>query len=183
MGMTDGYKNESGFGPGMKELTVLSVKFVQAKNTGTDGFEITYCVGNSLDHPVRKTLWQSKLFNRFITSWLVGLELNPLDLEKAVKDGRGDQFLLERFPGRHGIFMFAETENINEKTGRPYLEPKSKAEVDFDEWIKEQNGGAKPNQGMSDLPMGNQFSGNEPPVDSYQGMATSKPEQSDDIPW
>ena len=139
MGMTDGYKNESGFGPGPKELTVLSVKFVKSQNTGTDGFEITYCVGSSYDHPVRKTLWYSKkLFNRFLTSWMIGLELNPFDLEQASKEGRGDEFLLAKFPGRHGVFQFVETDNVNEKTGRKYLEPKSKAEIDFDIWIKEQ---------------------------------------------
>ena len=170
MGMTDGYKNESGFGPGPKELTVLSVKFVVSQSKGTEGFEITYCVGNATDHPVRKTLWQSKMFNRFLTSWMVGLEMNTLDLENAVKDGRGDDFLLAKFPGRHGVFQFVETDNVNEKTGRKYLEPKSKAEIDFDEWIKEQNGARQ--------------SSNEPPIDSYEKQAASKPVPfNDEVPW
>ena len=78
--------------------------------------------------------------------------------------------MLAKFPGRHGVFQFVETDNVNEKTGRKYLEPKSKAEIDFDIWIKEQNGGKQ--------------SSNEPPIGSYEKQAASNPAPFiDDVPF
>ena len=162
MGLMDDYKNEGSFGEGAHELTVLSVKSVVSQSKGTPGLEITYCVGSSTDHPVRKTLWKSKMFNRFVTSWVIGLELSPNDLEEACKNGEGDEWLARRMPGRHGVFQFRNTDNVNERTGRPYLEPKSKAEIDFDEWVKSQNNA--PRQ-----------SSNEPPIDSYAGFNDDMP--------
>jgi hypothetical protein len=163
MGMTDNYKNESSFGPGTHELTVLAVKYITGSNTGTQGLNITYCLGQSTDHPVNVTLWQSKMFNRFLTSWIVGLELKPSDLEQACKNGEGDDWILSKIPGRHGVFEFVETEKVNPKNGKHYLEPKSKAEIEFDEWKKAQNGApSKSNSGFSDGSNPDDYSGSAP---------------------
>ena len=158
MGVTDNYTNETGFGPGPAELTILEVKFVTGKNTGTEGIELKYCRGESVDHPVNKTLWQGKFFNKNLTSWILGLGLNPSDLAEASKAGRGDDWLLSKLPGRHGVFDFCPTDRINEKSGRPYLEPKCRAEVELAEWIASQNG-VRPSQNPHR---------DEPPIDSYE---------------
>ena len=69
-----------------------------------------------------------------------------------------DDWLLSKLPGRHGIFDFCETDRINEKSGRPYLEPKCRAEVELAEWIASQ-GGVRPSQNPHR---------DEPPIDSYE---------------
>ena len=116
------------------------MSFPTGTNTGTQGVGLKYCRGQSTDHPLNKTIWQGKFFNKFLTSWIIGLGLNPMDLQEASKAGRGDEWLFSKLLGRHGVFDFCPTDKINEKTGKPYLEPKSKAEVDLAEWIASQNG-------------------------------------------
>jgi hypothetical protein len=139
MGLSDGYRNEGSFGAGKHELTIVSVKEVSSSNTGTGGLEFTYRRGSSSEFTNRKTLWQSKMFNRFLTSWITELGLKPVELERAVQAGKGDAWLFTEIDGASGIFDFCETDKVSEKTGKPFLEPKCKAEVEFDEWKASQN--------------------------------------------
>ena len=170
MGVTDNYANEDSFGTGPHELTILSVAIVTGKNTGTQGVELKYCRGQSVNYPANKTLWQGKFFNKFLTSWIVGLGLNPADLQEASKAGRGDDWLFAKLPGRHGIFEFVETDKKSEKTGKPFLEPKSKAETDLAEWIASQNGQsiAAPES--------------EPPMSAYENQTGDIPVDENGIP-
>lgn len=162
MGVTDNYSNEDGFGPGPHELTILSVKAVTGKNTGTEGIQLEYCKGQATDHPLNKTIWQGKFFNKFLTSWIIGLGLNPMDLQEESKRGRGDEWLFSKLPGRHGIFDFCETDKKSEKTGRFFLEPKCRSEVELAEWIASQNGTSTGRSPAAPEP--------EPPTDTYEGM-------------
>ena len=169
MGLYDDYRNEGSFGKGPHKLTVFSFKQCVSKSAGTPGVEIEYFT-SSMEHKAKKWIWKNKMFNRMLTSWLVQLGLNPDDLEQAARDRQADEWLERNVPGRSGTFEFVETDKLNDK-GKPFLEPRCKAEIDLDEWIKSQKGNA-PRQSSS-----------EPPIDSYQGMASSDGFVDDTIPF
>ena len=156
MGLYDDYRNEGSFGKGPHKLTVFSFSQCTSKSAGTPGVEIEYFT-SSIDHKAKKWIWKNKMFNRMLTSWIIQLGLDPNDLEQAARDHRAEEWLELNVPGRSGTFEFVETDKLNDK-GKPFLEPKCKAEVDLDEWIRSQN-----NTPRAPAP-------NEPPIDSYQGL-------------
>ena len=110
-----------------------------------------------------KTMYQSKLFNRFLTSFVADCGFNPRELEEASRSGLGESWLIDNLRGRT-IDIFCAYGEPNQE-GKKYLEPVSTAERDFKKWIAEQNGNPSPRQ-----------SSNEPPVDSYSGFKDDMPD-------
>ena len=165
MGFGDNFEPDTGFGKGIHRLTVASVKFIKS-GSGKDGIELSYYL-NSPDKVTKKWLYESKFFNRFLSGWITQLGLDPYELQQASREGYFKEWLMDNMPGKHGNFMFAETDKKNERTGKPFLEPKCEAEVNLDEYIASQN--------------------NSPRAPS-PSMPTAQSEQGgqqfpDDVPW
>ncbi len=158
MGCMDDYRPDAGGGEGVKRLTVLEFNTVFAKNDKhTEGKQFIF-FRDDPEHKMYKTLYSSKMFNRFMTGYVIALGLNPMDLELACKEGDGDGWLARNIPGRSGDFdcRYGEPNDA----GKRYLTPMVKAEIDFQEWLASQNGETK--KPAAPEP--------EPPLDSYEGM-------------
>lgn len=169
MAFGDNFEPDTGFGKGMHRLNTASIKFIKSQN-GKDGIEIEYYL-NKPDKTSKKWLWDNKFFNRHLSGWIVQLGLDPYELQEATRAGMFKEWLLDNIPNRHGNFMFCETEKVNEKTGKPFLEPKCESEVNLDEYFAKQK-----------LQYGNlasRQSSNEPPMSAYENQAQSF---VDDIP-
>lgn len=141
MAFGDNFEPDTGFGKGMHRLNTVSIDFIKSRNN-VDGIEIVYYL-NKPDKTSKKWLYDSKFFNRHLSGWVTQLGLDPYELQEAAKNGYFKEWLSDHIPNRHGNFMFSETEKINEKTGKPFLEPKCESEVNLDEYftkLKAQNG-------------------------------------------
>jgi len=158
----DDYKQDAGGGEGIRRLTVLEFNTVFAKNEKhTEGKQFIF-FRDDPEHKMYKTLYTSKMFNRFLTGYVIALGLNPMDLETACKEGRGDEWLERNIPGRSGDFDCRYGEPNAE--GKKYLAPMVKAELDFQEWLASQNGNAP----ASSRPAAREY---EPPLESYANMS------------
>ena len=167
MGMMDGFTAETGFGKGMHKLTIKSVSF--ANYSGKEALILEYFTGD-IEKSNKKFLFEGKLFNRKLSGWITQLGLDPYGLQDACRERQYKEWLDLKVPGRSGTFMFTDSEKINEKTGKPYLEPKCDAELKIDEYFASQNGNQpKP-------------ASNEPPIDNYQGYEHNAP-FPEDIPF
>jgi len=167
MGLMDGFTADVGGCEGIRTLTITGVEFITSKQKGTPGIKLTFSSGG--EHKMYKTMYQSKMFNRFLTSFVTDCGLNPRDLEVASQNGLGEAWVIDNLKGKT-VDIFCAYGEPNQE-GKKYLEPVSTAERDFKKWIAEQNGNA-PRQ-----------SSNEPPIDSYQGMASSDGFIDDTIPF
>jgi len=159
----DDFSADSGGGEGVKHLTVLEFKTIFSTQKGTEGKSFVFCKDNNPERKMYKTIYASKMFNRFFTGYILALGLNPMELEKACKEGNGDEWLNRSVPGRSGDFDCRYGEPNQE--GKRYLEPMVKAELDFKEWIESQNGSPSTGNRSTSVPEP------EPPIDSYQNQA------------
>ena len=170
MGLMDEYTPDSGGGEGIKRLTVLEFKTVYSKEKGTEGKAFVFCKDQNHERKMYKTIYASKMFNRFFTGYILALGLNPMELDQACKEGKGEEWLARYIPGRSGDFDCRYGEANRE--GKRYLEPFVKAEIDFKEWLESQNGTAPQRAPSAPEP-------DEPPIDNYEGMASN----SDPLPF
>ena len=161
MGMMDGYTADAGGGEGVRTLTITGVEFITSKQKGTPGLKLTFSSGG--DHKMFKTMYQGKMFNRFITSFVSDCGLKPRDLEEASKNGMGEAWLIDALRGLT-VDIYCMYGEPNDE-GKKHLEPVSTAERDFKKWIAEQNN-AKP---------ASRQASSEPPIDSYQGFHDDMP--------
>lgn len=133
MGMTDNYKPEDSSFTGVKVLTCVEVKYVKSSK-GTTGLSMKFIKDNP-DHPMYKTLYQSKKFNQFLTSYVVSFGLSPMALAQACNDGQGDEWILTNFMGRQGEFD-CQYGDLN-RDGKRFIEPFTKPEIEFRKWVAE----------------------------------------------
>ena len=136
----DSYSSkEAQFDDGDKELIVDKIEFVIAKTEKrTEGLKVYFLFGPNYEFKINKTFWESGFFNRNISALLVALSLNPDDLDAASKEKRFKQWLEAKLPGRHGTFWCEKGEPNDD--GKRYLQVMTKAETDYAEWKKSQNG-------------------------------------------
>jgi len=125
------------FEEGTKRLTVESVEFVNSEKKGTEGIKVYFLFGVNGEYKMNKTFWESKLLNRFLTSFISALSLDPKALAEASKAGRFREWIENKVPGRSGDFKCEKGEPNAE--GKRYLSPLTQAEIDLREWQKSQN--------------------------------------------
>jgi len=131
----------SAFSEGVKKLTVIELEHVTSSK-GTEGIKFTFCINGNEDHRMYKTFYESKLFNRFFTSFLTALALDPKELNEAAKNGRFKQWVERYVPGRSGEFHCEKGEPNAES--KRYLAPWTQAELDLRDWQRSQNGEKAP---------------------------------------
>lgn len=132
----DGYKPQnSGSFTGMQQVTVSAIEAVTAKS-GRGGFKFTFYKDDPA-HPMFKQIYQNKMFDKFITSIVTDLGCNPMELQKACKQGRGSEWIVTQLAGKSGMFdcEYGE-ENQN---GKKYVEPFCKAEIELMEYKAKKN--------------------------------------------
>jgi hypothetical protein len=156
MGMMDGFIADVGGGEGIRTLVITGVEFITSKQKGTPGLKLTFSSGG--EHKMYKTMYQGKMFNRFLTSFVTDCGFNPRELEVASQNGLGEAWLIDNLRGKTVDIFCAYGEPNSD--GKKYLEPVSTAERDFKKWIAEQNGGKKAYN-------------NEPPMSAYENQAQS----------
>lgn len=136
----DNYTNEEAqFDEGERDLTVEKIEFVTSPKKGTEGIKVYFLFGSHHEFKMNKTFWDGKMFNRIFSSFITAVGLNTDDLDKAAKEKRFSQWLEAKLPGRHGIFWCEKGEPNDE--GKRYLQVMTKAETDYADWKKSQNGG------------------------------------------
>jgi len=132
----------SAYEEGVKKLTVLELEHVTSKNKGTEGIMFTFCINGNPEHKVKKTFWESKFLNRFFTSFLTDLGLDPKELNDAAKNGRFKQWVERYVLGRSGEFHCEKGEP--KADGKRFLIPWTQAELDLRDWQRSQNGEKAP---------------------------------------
>jgi hypothetical protein len=135
MGMMDSYAPEMGASEGTRELDIVGVEFVTSKNKGTEGIKFTFTSDG--EHKMYKTLYQGKMFNRFLTSLVTDIGLDPKELGEASRNGFGEAWIKDNFQGKH-ISIWCGYGEPNAE-GKKYLTPMSTAEREFKAWIESQN--------------------------------------------
>jgi hypothetical protein len=163
MSLMDGYKpDDGGSFTGIKRITLLSVEKVSA-TSGREGLKMVF-FKDSPEHVMYKTLYENKMFNRFLTGYVIALGLNPVDLANACKEGKGDDWIMRYLPGRSGDFD-CELGEPRQSDGKRFVTPFVQAEIDLANYKKEKeaerNGCASPSVPEPDAP---------PPPDDFQGF-------------
>jgi hypothetical protein len=159
------------FEEGKKLLTVEKIEFVTSTNKGTEGIKVHFLFGSNHEYKMNKTFWESKLLNRFLTSFISALKLEPKELDAAAKVGRFREWLERYVPGRSGEFHCEKGEPNGE--GKRYLSPWTQAELDLREWQRSQ--GNSPT--APEPTAGNRF------ADGSSADDTTPPDFPDDIPF
>ena len=147
----DNYTSDSvgvAYEEGVKSLTVSKLNYVTSRSKGTEGISFELIINGNPEHKMYKTFYESKLFNRFFTSFINALKLDPKELDEAAKVGRFREWIERKIPGRTGEFLCEKGEPNNE--GKRYLSPITQAEIDLRDWIKSQNSGHTSSGNFSD---------------------------------
>ena len=159
MGMMDNYDPDSGNNGYAEGVKCLVIESIETKFT-TDGQEFknfTFLYMNDATKKMYKKIYDDEYAARKITAIVSIVGLDPKDLFAACKNGNGDNWMQSKLVGRSGDFDCRKGKPRQD--GKQYLEPMTPSEIEYMEWRK-----AHPKNGQP-------ATNDEPPIDSYAGMA------------
>ena len=170
MGMMDNFEpvTPSGYAEGKRHLVIENIE-TKFTSSGQEVKNLTFVLYDDNEKRMYKKIWDDEYAPRKFTEIVELVGLDPNDLFAACKIGNGDNWLSSKLIGRHGEFDCRK--GRPNKEGKQYLEPMTPSEIDYIEWKKKQNGN-QPKQAS-----------NEPPIDSYAGMASPDGFIDDTIPF